>query len=57
LNPSGPVAGLFAPFFGFFLSWWGAFILAALDSSLVFFIPIANDALVVYLTARNPRMF
>jgi membrane protein YqaA with SNARE-associated domain len=52
-----PVTGLFAPFFGFFLSWWGAFILAALDSSLVFFIPIANDALVVYLAARNPRMF
>jgi membrane protein YqaA with SNARE-associated domain len=51
------VGGLFGSFFRFFLSWWGAFILAALDSSLVFFVPVANDALVVYLSARNPKLF
>jgi hypothetical protein len=32
----------------FFLTWWGAFLLSALDSSLVFFMPFGVDALVIY---------
>ena len=43
--------------FGMFLSWWGAFVLAALDSSLVFFLPFGIDALVIYLAARHDDLF
>jgi membrane protein YqaA with SNARE-associated domain len=41
----------------YFLSWWGAFLLGALDSSLVFFFPLGIDALVIYLAARNEALF
>lgn len=41
----------------FFLSWWGVVVLAALDSSLFVFVPLGNDALVVYMTARNRDAF
>ena len=40
-----------------FLSWWGALFLGALDSSLFFFAPLANDALLIYLVARHPETF
>lgn len=40
-----------------FLTWWGAFILGALDSSLFVFVPFGTDAVVVYLCARNPSLF
>jgi membrane protein YqaA with SNARE-associated domain len=40
-----------------FLTWWGAFTLGALDSSLFVFIPFGSDAVVVYLCARNPSLF
>jgi membrane protein YqaA with SNARE-associated domain len=40
-----------------FLTWWGAFILGALDSSLFVFVPFGTDAVVVYLCARNPCLF
>jgi membrane protein YqaA with SNARE-associated domain len=43
--------------FRFFLSWWGAFLLAALDSSMMFFMPFGIDALVIYLAARNESTF
>lgn len=43
--------------FEFFLSWWGAVLLGALDSSLFFFAPFANDALLVYLVARHRQTF
>jgi membrane protein YqaA with SNARE-associated domain len=43
--------------FGFFLTWWGAFVLGALDSSMLFFLPFGNDALVIYLVARNRELF
>lgn len=42
---------------GFFLTWWGLLLLAALDSSLVFFMPFGIDALVIYLAARDERLF
>lgn len=42
---------------GFFLTWWGVLLLAVLDSSLVFFMPFGIDALVIYLAARDERLF
>jgi hypothetical protein len=46
----------FLSFFKTFLTWWGLLLLGALDSSLVF-IPFGSDAVVVYLSARNPTSF
>ncbi len=43
--------------FGFFLTWWGAFLMAALDSSMIFFLPFGIDALVIYLAARDKDLF
>jgi membrane protein YqaA with SNARE-associated domain len=43
--------------FGFFVTWWGAFLLGALDASLVFFMPFGIDALVIYLAARDEQLF
>ena len=40
-----------------FLTWWGALLLGALDSSLFVFVPFGTDAVVVYLCARNPSLF
>lgn len=37
----------------FFLTWWGVAVLAALDSSMVFFVPFGLDAAVIYLAARD----
>lgn len=47
----------FYSLFGFFLTWWGAFLLSALDSLIVFFLPFGIDALVIYLAARSPDTF
>jgi len=47
----------FISFFRFFLTWWGVFILGALDSSPLFFVPFGTDAVVVYLCARNRSLF
>jgi len=49
--------GLFSAAFHFFLSWWGAYLLAALDASMVFFLPFGIDAVVIYLCARNSMLF
>jgi membrane protein YqaA with SNARE-associated domain len=43
--------------FSFFFSWWGAFLLAALDSSLLFVVPFGVDALVIFLAARHRDFF
>lgn len=43
--------------FGFFLSWWGAYVLAALDATMVFFIPFGIDAVVIFLSAKNTQLF
>jgi membrane protein YqaA with SNARE-associated domain len=43
--------------FGFFLTWWGAFLIGVLDSTLVFFMPFGIDALVIYLAARDEALF
>ena len=44
-------------FLGWFLTWWGAFVLAALDTSLLVFMPFGIDALVIYLAARDQSLF
>ena len=44
-------------FLGFFLTWWGAALLAALDSSMVFFLPFGIDTVVIYLAARDESLF
>jgi membrane protein YqaA with SNARE-associated domain len=49
--------GLFHAAFGFFLSWWGAYLLALLDATMVFFLPFGVDALVIYLSARSGMWF
>jgi membrane protein YqaA with SNARE-associated domain len=41
----------------FFLTWWGPFVVGALDASLVVFMPFGVDALVIYLAARDENLF
>ena len=40
----------------FFLTWWGVFLMAALDSSMLFFLPFGIDTLVIYMSARSERL-
>jgi membrane protein YqaA with SNARE-associated domain len=47
----------FRSLFGFFLTWWGAFLMAALDTSMLFFLPFGIDALVIFLSARDEDLF
>jgi membrane protein YqaA with SNARE-associated domain len=47
----------FQSILGFFITWWGAFLLAALDTSMLFFLPFGIDAVVIYLAARNEELF
>jgi membrane protein YqaA with SNARE-associated domain len=42
---------------GFFLTWWGAYLLGALDATMLFFLPFGIDALVIYLAARDGMFF
>ncbi len=51
------MTGLFESLFAFFLTWWGAFLMAALDSSMLFFLPFGIDALVIFLAASNEQWF
>lgn len=51
------MTAFFSSIVGHFLTWWGAFVLAALDSSVFVFSPMGPDALVVYLSARDPHRF
>lgn len=39
------------------MTWWGAFLLAALDATIVFFLPFGIDTLVIYLAARDAQLF
>src|SRR5215213_7634410 len=45
----------FASLFAYFLSPIGLLALAALDMSMLFFLPFAVDAAVIVLTARRPH--
>jgi membrane protein YqaA with SNARE-associated domain len=51
------LADPFRSFFGLLVSWWGALLLGALDSSMLFFMPYGIDALVVILAARDEELF
>jgi membrane protein YqaA with SNARE-associated domain len=51
------VTRFFYSIFGFFLTWWGAFLLSAFDSTIIFFVPFGIDAVVIFLTARDPDRF
>ena len=51
------MTGFFSSIFGFFLTWWGAFLMAALDTSMLFFLPFGIDALVIFLSARDRETF
>jgi membrane protein YqaA with SNARE-associated domain len=44
-------------FLGFFLTWWGAALMAALDSSMLFFLPFGVDAVVIFLAARDDQFW
>jgi len=47
----------FQSIFSFFLSWWGAFLIAALDASMLFFLPFGVAAVVIYMSARDEKLF
>src|SRR5262245_57894015 len=49
--------GFFATIFGGLLSWWGLWLIAALDSTMVFFLPLAVDIAVVILVSRSRELF
>ena len=51
------MTSFFQSIFGFFLTWWGAFLMAALDTSMLFFLPFGIDALVIFLAARDAELF
>jgi undecaprenyl-diphosphatase len=42
---------------GYFLTPWGIVLMGALDSSLVFFLPLGIDFAVIILAARQPELF
>lgn len=52
-----PMRSFLAPLLGYFLSLPGLLVLGALDSSLIFFLPLGIDFVVIVLTARHPEMF
>jgi membrane protein YqaA with SNARE-associated domain len=51
------VRSLINSLLGYFLTPAGLLVLGALDSSLIFFLPLGIDIVVIILTARNPEMF
>lgn len=51
------MTAFFGSIFSFFLTWWGAFLLGALDSSMLFFLPFGIDTVVIYLSARDHDLF
>ncbi len=48
---------LFYSLLGYFLTIPGVVVMAALDSSLVFFLPLGIDFVVIILSARKPELF
>jgi len=51
------VRSLLSGVFGAFLTLPGLVLVAALDSSVVFFLPLGNDFLVILMAARRPKEF
>ena len=48
---------LFSSLLGYFLTPWGLVLMGALDSSLIFFLPLGIDFVVILLSARRPELF
>lgn len=48
---------LFYSLLGYFLTPWGLVLMGLLDSSLVFFLPLGIDFVVILLAARKPELF
>lgn len=48
---------LFFSILGYFLTPLGLVLMGALDSSMVFFLPLGIDFVVIIMTARNPALF
>lgn len=48
---------LFYSLLGYFLTPFGVVLMGALDSSLVFFLPLGIDFVVIILAARHPELF
>jgi membrane protein YqaA with SNARE-associated domain len=49
--------GLFYSLLGYFLTLPGVVVMGVLDSSLVFFLPLGIDFVVILLAARKPELF
>jgi membrane protein YqaA with SNARE-associated domain len=49
--------GLFYSFLAYFLTPTGLVVLAALDSSMIFFLPLGIDFVVIILAAKRPELF
>jgi membrane protein YqaA with SNARE-associated domain len=49
--------GFFYSLLGYFLTPWGIVVMGALDSSLIFFLPLGIDFAVIILAARKPELF
>jgi membrane protein DedA with SNARE-associated domain len=47
----------FTSIFGGLMSWWGLWLIAALDSTIVVAIPLAVDIAVIILVSRRPELF
>src|ERR1700704_6573440 len=47
----------FVSIFGALMSWWGLWLIAALDSTMVFFMPMGVDIAVVILASRSKELF
>jgi membrane protein YqaA with SNARE-associated domain len=43
--------------FGSLMTWWGLWLIAALDSTMLFFLPLAVDIAVIVLASRAHEMF
>src|SRR5829696_2348010 len=48
---------VFYSLLGYFLTPWGIVLMGALDSSLIFFLPLGIDFAVIVLAARKPELF
>src|SRR5512141_961211 len=56
--PAPPLMrALFYSLLGYFLTPVGLVVMGALDSSMVFFLPLGIDFVVIILTARRPELF
>ena len=49
--------GLFFSFLGYFLTPFGIVLMGVLDASMVFFLPLGIDFVVILMAARQPELF